>query len=327
MTIRILLAMITAAALLFTDTAQADDGPQLTEIEVVSTLDGTKQPSLIWVPEIAKSQPTPLFVFLHSWSADYRQKNTAWQREAVERGWMLLHPNFRGQNNHPQACGSALARQDVLDAIDYVLANYRVDRSRIYLAGSSGGGHMAMLMAGYHPQRFSAVSAWVGISHLADWHAFHTKDGQPQRYARMIEASLDGPPGKSPKIDAEYQARSPIFHLHNVGRLPIDLNAGVRDGHDGSVPIYHTLKAFNVIARTGGFPPITDTEMDQLWTQGRLTVPKPSDKQNDASYGRDILLRRHAGPARVTIFDGGHESIARAGCAWLAQQSRLTRTE
>ncbi len=244
--------------------------PKMTEVSITSSLDKTKQPSLLWAPDAATTKPAPLLVYLHSWSGDYRQNNSVWQKQAVDRGWIFLHPNFRGPNNQSQACGSRLARQDILDSVDFVISRYKVDQNRVYLAGSSGGGHMSMLMAGYYPQRFSAVSAWVGISDLAAWYRFQTKNGKPQRYAMMTAASCGGAPGSSKQVDEAYKARSPLFHLHNVGDLPLDIAAGVTDGHTGSVPIYQSLRAFNVIAKAHDDPRITEFEMHQLWDQERL---------------------------------------------------------
>ena len=37
-----------------------------------------------------------------------------------------------------------------------------------------------------------------------------------------------------------------------------------------------------------------------------------------------LFLRRNAGPARVTIFDGGHEGLPHAACEWLSKQHRKT---
>ncbi len=196
--------------------AQAVKQRSLRPIKVKSTLDQSLQPSLIWVPKTAKTTPTPLLVFLHSWSGNYKQDNAKWLNEARKRGWIYLHPDFRGVNRQPEACGSRLARQDILDAIDFMIEHYDVDQSRIYLAGTSGGGHMTMLMAGHHPDRFSAASAWVGISELADWYRFHLKDGEPQNYARMILKSLQDKPGASAEIDAEYRDRSPVYWIANA---------------------------------------------------------------------------------------------------------------
>lgn len=264
-------------------------------------------------------------MFLHSWSGDYTQDRSPWLQEAVDREWLFIQPNFRGRNDHPEACGSELARQDILDAVDWMSAQFRVDSSRIYLAGASGGGHMSLLMAGRHPERFSAVSAWVGITDLADWYRFHTKDGEPQNYARMIAACCGGAPGDSEEVDREYRERSPIHWLENVGDLRLDINAGVTDGKTGSVPIHHSLRAFNVIAEAGGHPVIGEAEMEELWRDERLASPRESDVAEDLTYGREIRLRRSAGATRVTLFDGGHEGLPGAACAWLAAQSRLTQ--
>jgi poly(3-hydroxybutyrate) depolymerase len=319
------LAFTALAALVMVGPVAGADAPPMQEVRVTSTLDGTRQPARLWAPETAKTEPRPLLVQLHSWSGDFTQDRSDWLREAVRREWICLQPDFRGRNDHPEACGSRLARQDILDAIDWVSGRFTVDDSRIYLAGVSGGGHMTMLMAGYHADRFSAVSAWVGISDLADWHRFHVKDGVPQNYARMIALCCGGAPGASAEVDAEYRARSPLTVLHQVGDLHVDLNAGVKDGKTGSVPIHHSLRAFNAIAGAGGHPLIAEVEMDELWRTERLAKAGPRDTEEDPTYGRAIRLRRRAGNARVTIFDGGHEGLTAAACAWLAQKSRPTK--
>lgn len=303
----------------------AADPESLHELSVTSTLDGSEQPSRIWTPDRPDDKPIPLLVSLHTWSSGYEQDRSDWVREAQTRGWIYLQPDFRGPNDHPEACGSALARQDIIDALDWVLDHYSVDETRIYLAGVSGGGHMTMLMSGYHPDRFSAATAWVGISDLAAWYNFHVKDGRPDRYAQMTAASCGGAPGDSAAVDAEYRSRSPIDHLSGVGDLFIDLNAGVQDGKTGSVPIMHTLNAFNVIAEANGRASIPESEMQELWRDGRLAMPTASDRAGDPSYPREIYLRRTAGNARVTIFEGGHEALPATACAWLERQRRPTR--
>lgn len=319
--------LVLFAALASANAPAADpELPPLVEISVESTLDGEKQQVLYWAPDSASKKKTPLLVFLHSWSGNYKQNNSKWQKEAVKRGWIFLHPDFRGPNNSPKACGSKFARQDILDAMEFADSRFQIDNSRIYLAGTSGGGHMAMLMAGHHPDQFSAVSAWVGISDLAEWHRFHTKDGKPGRYAQMIRNSLGGPPEEDKKRDADYRDRSPIFHLQNVGDLPIDLFAGVLDGETGSVPIMHSLRAFNVIAKTRKTTPITEEEISQLWEAKKLSHPLASDKKGDPELSRKIHLRRHSGKARVTIFQGGHEGLPEPACRWLERQQRATKS-
>ena len=296
--------------------------PALIETSIPSTLGASAQPLRYWAPEIPAGDKRPLLVLLHTWSGDYRQDRSDWQSEAVARGWIYVQPNFRGSNQHPDACGSALARQDVIDALDWALTTFPVDTSRIYLAGVSGGGHMTMLMAGYAPERFSAASAWVGISDLKSWYQFHCKGGVPANYAQMIAKSCGGAPGTSPAVDAQYLERSPITVIERATDLPLDLNAGVNDGHTGSVPVEHTLRAFNKIAAAQQLATVSEDEIQQLWKERRLASPQPGDLDDDPLYGRAIYLRRTAGKARATIFEGGHEAIPSAACEWLSRQQR-----
>ena len=280
-----------------------------------STADGTDQEAILIVPKEGVTEAIPVVVSLHSWSADLNQRSDL-EQLVHERGWIFLAPNFRGVNQTPQACGSPLAQQDILDTVDWVSARYPIDPKRIYLTGASGGGHMTMLMAGRHPDRWRAASAWVGISDLVSWHQKH----RGQRYGNMLEKCCGGAPGDSTQVDQQYAARSPINFLRHAAKLPIDLLAGVEDGHTGSVPIRHSLDAFNEIAKANGTPVISETEIEQLSRRdGRLTQPRPSDQGFDPDLGRKYFLRRHSNQARATIFAGGHESVAQATIAWFEQ--------
>ena len=294
---------------------------QRQRISVPSTADGTSQPAYLIVPQgfNAQQAAVPLLVSLHSWSGDVEQRQPALEAAAEKRGWLYLFPDFRGMNDKPQACGSTLAQQDILDAVAWVCQRYPVDRSRIYLTGSSGGGHMTMLMAGRHPEIWAAASAWVGISDLAAWHGKHS-DG---RYGEMLRQCCGGPPGQSAKVDEQYRQRSPLTHLVGAVGLPLDLAAGVHDGHQGSVPIRHTLEAFNVVAEAQGAKIITEQEIAQLSRpKGRLEKPQAGDQVADRSFGRAIYLRRMAGKCRVSIFEGGHEGLPEAALAWLEQHRK-----
>lgn len=298
----------------------------LQEIQLPSSIDGTMQKSLVWIPESAKTEERPVLVFLHSWSGGYRQNNMDWVKLAAERNWIVLHPDFRGPNSRPEACGSELAQQDILDVLDWAQKEYKVDLNRVYLAGGSGGGHMSLLMAGRHPHRFSAVSSWCPITDLVEWHRFHVKDGVAGNYAKMMEKSCGGAPGTSPAVDLQYKNRSPRVWIKNIGDLPVDINAGVHDGHTGSVPVRHSLWAFNEIAKAVNAPVVTEDEMEQLWADLRLKNPQPGDTAEDVEYGMPIYLRRTAGTARVTIFEGGHVAVPAPAIAWLEKQSRLAQT-
>jgi poly(3-hydroxybutyrate) depolymerase len=261
----------------------------------------------------------PLLVSLHSWSGDVEQRNQSLEEATIAKGWIYLFPHFRGANQSPEACGSELAQQDILDAVTWAKKNYAIDESRTYLTGTSGGGHMTMLMAGRHPQVWAAASAWVGISDLAKWHEKHAAG----RYGGMMRLSCGGAPGTSDEVDRQYRIRSPLTWLANAKDVPLDISAGVHDGHKGSVPIWHSLVAYNVVARANAAPVITDDEIAQLsGPNRRLVSPQDSDRVVDSNFGRTIYLRRQAGLSRITIFEGGHEGITKATIAWLEKHDR-----
>ena len=284
-------------------------------IQVTSTKDGSEQPSYLILPDgyTEKSDPVPLVVSLHPWSANIDGgRNEDLEGLVYEKGWIYLWPHFRGRNNTSEAMGSELAQQDILDAAAWVREHYPVDENRIYLTGRSGGGHMTMLMCGRYPNVWTAAVAWVGISDLAAWHETH-RDGN---YGEMIRQSV-GAPGESVEVDAELAARSPITHLANARDVALHIAAGRHDGHTGSVPISHSLNAYNVIARANGVDEITDEEINQmLRPDGHLDAPQETDLDRDDALGKEIFLRRRAGNAMVTIFEGGHTGIATATMAW-----------
>ncbi|MBX3441743.1 MAG: alpha/beta fold hydrolase [Planctomyces sp.] len=300
----VMIALVAMAANTST-AAEPEARPGLLTIPVPSSIDGELQTCRLHVPD--GDGPRPLLVFLHSWSADVAQDNSRWVDLALERGWIVLLPDFRGVNNRPEACGSRLARQDILDAIAWTIERHAVDRGRIYLAGTSGGGHMALLMAGHHPDRFSAVSAWASISDLQAWWEFTRRDVAWRRYADNLEAVLGGPPG--PANFEELRDRSPVAHLSRAVDLPLDINAGEADGRTGSVPWRHSLNAFNVLRTARGEPTVGD----------ELGPGEP-----DPLYERGVFLRATSGPARLTIFEGGHEDLPGAGVAFLEAVQRPT---
>ncbi len=286
---------------------------QRERIQFKSSMDDSIQEAILIAPSSGKQlhKPVPLVVSLHSWSADLSQRNEL-EKLVHGRGWIYLFPNFRGANRSPQACGSRLAQQDILDALSWVAEHYQVDADRIYLTGTSGGGHMTMLMAARHPKLWRAASAWVGISDLAKWHARH----RDTRYGKMIEQCCGGAPGDSLQVDAQYQNRSPITYAADARDVAIDISAGLKDGHEGSVPISHSIKVFNRIAEARGDQPVTEIEISQLSRPGKLEPARAGDEGFDPTFNRKYFLRRHSGKARLTIFDGGHEGIASATIAW-----------
>ena len=294
-------------------------------VEIKSTADGVMQPAYFWTPDAAhgdSEEKRPLLVALHSWSFGYEQVNTVYFTESKKREWIFIHPHFRGPNNRPQACGSSLVVQDILDAVEYAKSRANVDESRIYIVGGSGGGYAALLMAGRAPDVWAGISAWVPITDLAAWH--HQSKSKGTKYFQDIESACGGAPGASDEIDNQYAERSAITHLPNAAGISIDLNVGIHDGHTGSVPVSQTLYAFNILAEVNGLSGIKLSEEQISGFVKNRKVPESlrDERAEDPAYTKSVLFRREAGPVRLTVFDGGHDILMETAFVWLEQQKK-----
>lgn len=281
-----------------------------------SAADNTQQHCLVYDPHQDRS--VPLLVALHTWSNDYRQPQPFYAQWCIQQGWAMIHPDFRGPNRTPDGCGSELAVQDVLSCVDEAQKTMNIDPDRIYLVGVSGGGHMALLLAGRAPERWAAVSAWCGIYDLAAWHQQTKAAGRP--YGQMLEVVCGGAPGTSEVVDSEYRLRSPASWLKKAVGLPLDIAAGISDGHSGSVPVSHSLHAYNKLAtETDRIP---ESEIVALAAEPR--VPEELQRQlDDWLYGDNApVYRRVSGQVRVTLFKGGHQLLSNAALTWLAGQRK-----
>lgn len=304
---------------LATLSATALPAQQLEGVSIRSSFDGSEQKAMWFHP--GGDRPVPLLVALHSWSGDYKQKDALdYAKRCQARGWALVFPDFRGPNRRRIAGGSDAAVADVVDALNWARQRAKIDPARVYLAGGSGGGYMSLLMAVRHPKLWTAVSAYVPITDLAAWHADSRKAGR--KYAEDLEAVFGGPPDVAGR-QAEYRRRSPLFAMAKARGVRIDINAGIQDGHTGSVPVYHSLRAFNELARINGKSSqrIADAEIEEIVRMAKLPSGWPAAAP-DASYPKAVLFRREAGPARVTLFDGGHEILFDPIFAWLEKLTK-----
>jgi len=287
-------------------------------INYPSAADNTSQPMMFYKPQV--DAPRPLLVALHSWSNNYKQKESAIYAEwCIANDWIFIHPNFRGANTRPQATGSELVIGDVLSAIDYAKANARVDESRIYAVGWSGGGYLGLLLAGRAPEIWAGVSAWVPISDLNAWYEESRRLGT--KYVREIAASCGGTPTEGAAAD-ECRKRSAITYLERARGVSIDINHGIRDGRNNGdpVPISQSLRAFNLLAAPQDR--FTEEEITYFTREAKVPASLQSETTDSSYGGLKILFRRRSGNARITVFDGAHDKNTEAAFRWLNQQRK-----
>ena len=292
-------------------------------VQVKSTHDGTMQPCWFWAPEKAKSEPVPLVVGLHTWSADYRQKGhyVTSLAYAKQHGWAMVGPNFRGPNRTPSACGGDAAVQDIVDAVGYAKSQVKIDPKRVYILGGSGGGHMTLLMAGRHPEIWAGCAAFCPITDLARWHADSLLDhpGRGKNYAKMMEDACGGKPADKA---GEYRRRSPLTWIDRARKagVPVYIVTGIHDGWKGSVPVGHSFRAFNALADEKDRVPEADIAAIEETRVVPSAIAYKGPKDPFYSGNNRIHFRRTSANVRFTLFEGGHGGNFPAGLDFLSRQ-------
>ncbi len=293
--------------------------PQVKTIQITSTADGSRQPALYY--DSGSDWEKPLLVALHSWSGNYHQKSSipyaAW---AVDKDWVFIHPDYRGAFVNPKATGSEFAVQDIVDAVDYARRNARIDNNRVYLIGFSGGGMVSLLMAGRHPELWTAVAAWVPIYDLNEWYR-HVFKVCNHHYVSQIAKSCGAPPLRGSPEERECEKRSPSKYLDNARGKPLRIYIahGVQDD---VVPPSDAIKAYNSLANPEDR--IAESDIAAVDTSG--SIPKHlAGPYEDALYSdarKPLLFRRTSGNVTLNLFRGGHDVLFKPGLQWLSEQKR-----
>jgi dienelactone hydrolase len=158
-----------------------------------------------------------------------------------------VYPEMRGRNSSdgtPDGGGREI--QDIIDAIDYVLANYAsaTDADHIYIVGYSGGGGNVQSATARFPDRFNAAVSFFGMCDYGYtpneswWYTNPT-------YRASIEIWVGGDPNA--KL-AEYQARASILARRNFsgGHLYI-----YHDYDDSAVSVLNAERLKNALDTLG----------------------------------------------------------------------------
>jgi dipeptidyl aminopeptidase/acylaminoacyl peptidase len=148
-------------------------------------------------------------------------------REAVERGYVIICPEYRGSTGYGEAHYRAIDYggkevDDVASAVDYLRTLPHVDPDRIGVMGWSHGGFIAahLLFRDRHP--FKGGAAIVPVSNLV----FRLSYKGPG-YARSF-ATQEGIGGMPFESRDEYIRRSPAYHVEKL-RVPILVHVATND--------------------------------------------------------------------------------------------------
>jgi len=119
---------------------------------------------LLYLPPDSGSARVPLIVDVHGGPfGAWEDRSDPFADFLIGHGWAVLRPNPRGSSNYGVKFAAANKNdlgggdyQDVMTGLDYVLAHYPIDSTRLALMGYSYGGEMAGFVEG-KTDRFKAI--------------------------------------------------------------------------------------------------------------------------------------------------------------------------
>ena len=147
----------------------------------VRTRDGKSITAYLTAPP--SKAPGPLVVLPHGGpeSRDFFAFDE-WVQTLAGQGWWVLQPNFRGSDGYGLSFAKAgwgrwgdRMQEDVEDAVQQVLTERKLDRSRVAIMGASYGGYAALMGPILRPDLYRATVSIAGISDLPDFLSWKRK--------------------------------------------------------------------------------------------------------------------------------------------------------
>jgi predicted peptidase len=111
----------------------------------------------------ADSTMTPLDSIAERMKEGAPKRNKEWKMTKPMVGVPAIDQLPFGKEGLPDGWG--VIKEEVMAMVDSTLANYRTDKSRVYLTGLSYGGFGTWIIASSYPDRFAAIAPIVGWGH------------------------------------------------------------------------------------------------------------------------------------------------------------------
>jgi acylaminoacyl-peptidase len=193
-------------------------------------------------PGFDPAKKYPLILEIHGGPfADYGDRFGAELQLYAAAGYVVLYSNPRGSTSYGEEFGNLIHHaypghdyDDLMSAVDAVVARGYVDPDNLFVTGGSGGGVLTAWIVGKTDRFRAAVSAKPVIN----WHSFVLTSDLPSLFVRYW---FPAPPWERPE---EYLRRSPLSLVGNV-KTPTMLLTGEADYRtpiSESEQLYEALK-------------------------------------------------------------------------------------
>ncbi len=199
------------------------------KISYRSTVDGMTIPAYLFQPLRKRgAKGHAAMVWVHGGvHGDWGATMLPFVREAVERGYVIIAPEYRGSTGYGAAHYNAIDYggkevDDVASAVDYLATLPHVDMDRLGVMGWSHGGFIAshLLFRESHP--FKAGAAIVPVTNLV-FRLGYKGPGYQRSFS--TQAGLQGLPFEKRE---EYIRRSPLYGVDRL-KVPILVHVATND--------------------------------------------------------------------------------------------------
>ena len=199
------------------------------KITYKSAADGMEIPAYLFAPLTKRgARGHAAMVWVHGGvHGDWGQTMFPFVREAVERGYVIVTPDYRGSTGYGAAHYNAIdyggkELDDVVTAVAYLKTLPYVDADRIGIMGWSHGGFITAHLAMRNPTPFKAAAAIVPVTNLV-FRLSYKGPGYQRSYA--TEPGIGGLPFEKRE---EYIKRSPLYHVEDLN-IPILVHVATND--------------------------------------------------------------------------------------------------
>jgi dienelactone hydrolase len=148
-------------------------------------------------------------------------------REAVERGYVVICPEYRGSTGYGEKHHNAIDYggyeiDDVISAVDYLKTLPHVDQERLGIMGWSHGGYITLFSVFREATPFKAAAAMVPVTNLVFRLSFK---GPRYQHVFSTQSRIRGLPFEKPDV---YVERSPLYHVDKL-KVPLLVHVATND--------------------------------------------------------------------------------------------------
>jgi poly(hydroxyalkanoate) depolymerase family esterase len=252
----------------------------------------------LFIPSEYAGEPLPLIVMLHGGGqdADDFALGTGMNELADQHGCFVLYPeqsshanwsmcwNWFEKGHHHRGQGEPAL---IAGLVRKILADHAIDERRVYVAGLSAGGAMAVILGRTYPELFAAVGCHSGLAH-----------------------------GSATDSYSAMQAMKEGVEAHALSHLSCDASVPLIAFHGDQDFTVHPRNSLNVVQQC-----VDNHTRQRRNERGHVSVVKETGRAGGRAYTRSI----HKGKDGSVVAE--HWAVAGTGHAWSGGTRRGSYTD